>query len=383
MMRFVAAMMVLGLALGARAADAHSIGLSRGHYTALPDGIDARLVFDGDELGRNVLARDPSTDGAALEPRAVLAALERRIVHPIRVRDRDGNACPGVLWRAESAGEGRVAIWARYRCEGELDASSVELEFWGELTPGHRHLASTARAGAGTDRASSNEGTGPRADGWAADDAAAKGSGIEPESAEQILHREGRHLKLAPAPARHGPSPLEWVLLGVEHIAGGYDHLLFLLALVLVTPALRTLTATVSIFTLAHSLTLALATLQVFAPAPALVECAIALSITFVGLENLTERATRPRYLAVFAFGLIHGFGFAGALAELGLPPVQTPGALFAFNVGVELGQLGILGLAYPLRQSLCQTRWFIPRGVPALSVCTACAGVFWFIERL
>jgi hydrogenase/urease accessory protein HupE len=287
--------------------------------------------------------------------------------------------CPGALRRIERVGEGGVVLWARYRCAGQLDPSSVELEFWDELTPGHRHLASTANA------STRQEGTDPSAEGPGENDTAMKGRAGS-ERAEQILHREGRHLELVAAPARpaaHGPSPLEWIRLGIEHIVTGYDHLLFLLALVLVTPGLRTLAATVSIFTLAHSLTLALATMQVLAPPPSIVECAIALSITFVGLENLTERATRPRYLVVFAFGLIHGFGFAGALAELGLAEVQTPAALFAFNVGVELGQLGIVALAYPIVQSLCQTRWFIPRGVPALSVCTAFAGLFWFVDRL
>jgi hydrogenase/urease accessory protein HupE len=364
MKRFVVVLLLLGVALGARSAAAHTIGLSRGHYTVLPNGIEARLVFDRDELVRALAERDPTTDGEAFDSSTTRARLEGRIVQSIRVRDRDGEPCPGVLFQLESTGQGGAVLGARYLCAGAPDTSTVELEFWNDLTPGHRHLASTVMAGA--------DGEGE----------ALAGEREGQEEAEQILHAERRRLEIAAA-APQGPSPLEWISLGIEHIVAGYDHLLFLLALVLVTPALRTLAATVSVFTLAHSITLALATLQVFALPPALVECAIALSITFVGLENLTERASRQRHFAVFAFGLIHGFGFAGALAELRLPQVQTPAALFSFNLGVELGQLGILALAYPIRRLSCRTRWFLPRAVPALSVCIAFAGLCWFIDRI
>jgi hydrogenase/urease accessory protein HupE len=275
------------------------------------------------------------------------------------------------LRRIEPAEKGGVVLFGAYRCEGLLDASSVALEFWDELLPGHRHLASAASA------ASTN--ASPTDASVASPNAASAGGEVR----EQILYRDQPRLELSAVSAPKRLSPVEWIELGVEHILGGYDHLLFLLALVLVTPALRTLTATVSVFTIAHSVTLALSTLQVFAPPPGLVECAIALTITYVGLENLTERASRPRFLIVFAFGLIHGFGFAGALAELGLPQAQTPAALFAFNVGVELGQLAVLAVAYPVIQQLCKTRWFVARGVPAMSLCTALAGMVWFFDRV
>jgi hydrogenase/urease accessory protein HupE len=352
-------------AFAPRIAEAHQIGLSRGQYTALPDGVEARLVFDGDELGRIVEDRARAGGGSALDSSEARGTFERWIVQQIRVGDRAGRGCPGTLRQVEIIEQGGVVLLASYRCEGAPD--NVELQFWDELSPGHRHLASSSPSAAG-------------------------------EAAEQILYRERprlqnglerglengleRGLELSP-PESTSLSPFEWIRLGVEHILGGYDHLLFLLALVLVTPALRTLTATVSVFTLAHSITLALSTLGVFAPPPGLVECAIALSISYVGLENLTERASRPRFLIVLAFGLIHGFGFAGALAELGLPQARTPGALLAFNVGVELGQLGVLAIAYPVIQLLCRTRWFVPRAVPALSLCTALVGVLWFLERI
>jgi hydrogenase/urease accessory protein HupE len=369
--RLTTLLLVLFASLCARAAEAHQIGLSRGQYTALADGLEARLVFDGDELGRVVDDRAGGVAGTAIDSTEARAVLERRIVQQIRVSDDERRPCAGTLRRVKRAEKGGVVLFAAYRCMGLLDASSVALEFWDELLPGHRHLASATDPNPAQPSAAGPSAANPNL--------ASPGG----EAREQILYRERPRLELSAVPAPKRLSPLEWIELGVQHILGGYDHLAFLLALVLVTPALRTLTATVSVFTVAHSVTLALSTLQVIAPPPGLVECAIALSISYVGLENLTERARRPRFTIVFVFGLIHGFGFAGALAELGLPQAQTPAALFAFNIGVELGQLAVLAVAYPVIQQLCKTRWFVPRGVPAISLCTALAGMVWFFDRV
>lgn len=364
-----ALLLLLALCLfHARTALAHEVGLSRGQYALRSDVLDARLTFDGDELG---VTSDPvgAGRGLALPSPEARAALHARIVDRIHVRDRRGLRCPGTLESVEPLERGGVSLRAAYRCAGPIDPSSVELELWSELAPGHRHLASAAgRAEQLLYRER------PQLD--------LRPSGATGEAAAETATEPGAAAE--PGAAESTPlSPLAWVQLGVEHIIGGYDHLLFLLALLLVTPGLRTLAATVSVFTLAHSVTLALSTLDLFAPPPSLVECAIALSITYVGLENLTERAARPRYAIVFTFGLIHGFGFAGALAELGLPAARTPVPLLSFNLGVELGQLAVIAIAYPVVRALSRTPWFVPRGVTALSLCTALAGMFWFIERV
>ncbi len=137
-----------------------------------------------------------------------------------------------------------------------------------------------------------------------------------------------------------------YLLLGVEHILGGIDHLLFVLALLLIVEGNRKLVATVTSFTLAHSITLALATLGFVHMPSAPVEAVIALSILFLASEIAHSRQGRPRlterypWVVAFTFGLLHGFGFAGALSEVGLPESAIPLALFLFNVGVELGQL-------------------------------------------
>jgi hydrogenase/urease accessory protein HupE len=146
------------------------------------------------------------------------------------------------------------------------------------------------------------------------------------------------------------PGPFEvvqtYTVLGIEHILTGFDHLCFVLALVLLVRGYRRLFWTVTAFTLAHSLTLALATLDlVHVPGPP-VEATIALSIVFVASEIIQMHrgreglAARQPWLVAFAFGLLHGLGFAGALAEVGLPQNSIPLALLFFNVGVELGQL-------------------------------------------
>lgn len=137
-----------------------------------------------------------------------------------------------------------------------------------------------------------------------------------------------------------------YTLLGIHHILAGVDHLLFVLSLLLLVANTRKLIVTVTAFTLAHSITLALATLGVIhVPGPP-VEALIALSIAFVAAEIVQSRRGRPSlaqrfpWIIAFAFGLLHGLGFAGALAEVGLPEKSIPVALLFFNIGVEIGQL-------------------------------------------
>lgn len=146
------------------------------------------------------------------------------------------------------------------------------------------------------------------------------------------------------------PGPFEvvrtYTVLGIEHILTGFDHLLFVLSLILIVRDVRRLLITITAFTIAHSITLALATLGVIhVPGPP-VEATIALSIVFVAAECLRQihghqgLAARKPWLVAFTFGLLHGLGFAGALAEVGLPANSIPLALLFFNVGVEIGQL-------------------------------------------
>jgi hydrogenase/urease accessory protein HupE len=171
--------------------------------------------------------------------------------------------------------------------------------------------------------------------------------------------------------------------LGIQHILTGYDHLLFLLGLTLVGGRLRPLLVMVTAFTVAHSITLGLAALDVWAPGPRVVEPAIALSICYVGIENWFVRDVRRRWVITAPFGLVHGFGFAGALKEISLPTVDVPLALASFNLGVEAGQLAVLAVILPLVLWLGRRRWFPEAGVKTVSAAIAVAGLCWFVRRL
>lgn len=178
--------------------------------------------------------------------------------------------------------------------------------------------------------------------------------------------------------------------LGVEHILRGLDHLLFVLTLLMLTRSTADLLKTVTAFTVAHSLTLAAAALGFVHVSPRPVEATIALSIAFVAAEIVQRGrgreglASRSPWIVAFAFGLLHGLGFAGALVEVGLPQGNIPVALLFFNVGVEAGQLlfvaAVLGLVAVLgRSTLAPPAW--ARQVPPYLIGTVAA--FWLIERL
>ena len=174
-----------------------------------------------------------------------------------------------------------------------------------------------------------------------------------------------------------------FVRLGVEHILTGYDHLLFLLGLLLRGGGWLVLTKIITAFTLAHSVTLALAVLDVVVLPDRLVEAVIALSIACVAAENLVPRPlVARRWLVSFCFGLVHGFGFSSALRELGLPAQGLALSLLGFNVGVELGQAMVVAIALPALALLRTTRWE-PRMVWSSSLAILLVGVVLFVERV
>ena len=181
----------------------------------------------------------------------------------------------------------------------------------------------------------------------------------------------------------------ERFLLGVEHILSGADHLMFVFGILLLVHGVRTVVATITAFTLAHSLTLALTVLDVVrVPGPP-VEAFIALSIVYLALEVARRGRARgarltPPWAVAFAFGLIHGFGFAGALAETGLPPGEVPMTLFLFNLGIEAGQVvfaggaaAVLWLAYRLLEHRAHT---LDR---AAAYGLGSVASFWVIDRV
>jgi hydrogenase/urease accessory protein HupE len=177
-----------------------------------------------------------------------------------------------------------------------------------------------------------------------------------------------------------------YLTLGFTHIVPrGLDHILFVLGIFLLSGRARTVLWQVSAFTVAHSITLGLSMYDLLAVSPRIVEPLIALSIVYVAIENIFFSELRPwRVALVFAFGLLHGLGFAGALRELGLPRSEFVTALLTFNVGVEAGQLAVLTAAFTLVGWQCARHdWYRSRIVVPASLMIACTAVYWTIERL
>ncbi len=177
-----------------------------------------------------------------------------------------------------------------------------------------------------------------------------------------------------------------YLTLGFTHILpNGLDHMLFVLGIYLLSGRARSVLWQVSAFTVAHSITLGLSMYGVVAVSPSIVEPLIALSIAYVAVENLFLSKLKPwRVALVFAFGLLHGMGFAGALQELGLPRSEFVTALLTFNVGVEMGQLAVIGAAFLLLGWHCAHRvWYRSRIVVPASAVIACIAVYWTVQRL
>ena len=176
-----------------------------------------------------------------------------------------------------------------------------------------------------------------------------------------------------------------YTALGVEHILTGVDHLLFVLGLLFLVGFNKRLVATITAFTVAHSVTLALSALGWLTLRPPPVEATIALSIMLVAGEALRQRQTLARRwpaLVAFLFGLVHGLGFAGALKQIGLPQNHLSVALLTFNVGVELGQLFVVGLAYLVWRTLSRCQPFVLARTPALYAIGGVAA-YWSIGRV
>ena len=179
---------------------------------------------------------------------------------------------------------------------------------------------------------------------------------------------------------------LDYIVIGFEHIIPlGLDHILFVIGIYLLSQSWRALLWQVSAFTLAHTITLAMATLGLVSVSPSIVEPLIALSISYVAIENLFHhKLSRGRIALIFGFGLLHGLGFAGVLGEIGLNPEAFISSLIAFNIGVEFGQLAVIALMYLLLGVWLGKTQYWERWVRIpLSVLIALVGIYWFFERI
>lgn len=189
-----------------------------------------------------------------------------------------------------------------------------------------------------------------------------------------------------PAKVSSGSTFLDFLSLGIHHILQGPDHLLFIFGLMLARPRIKELLKVATAFTIAHSITLSLSALNIFSMSPRIVEPLIALSIVAVAAEKFfkpNDKVWRTIGIAFF-FGLIHGFGFAGALTEIGLKPGEAAVPLAAFNIGVELVQASLILITIPVMTWISSLKWkHYSTATTCCAVIISLAGAFWFVERL
>lgn len=180
------------------------------------------------------------------------------------------------------------------------------------------------------------------------------------------------------------PTFLGFLELGIEHIVTGYDHLLFLFALLVVTREFWPAFKIITFFTIAHSITLALAGLDIINIPSFIVEPLIAATIVYVGIENMVRKEPKGRQWLTFTFGLIHGFGFAAVLREMGISSYETGIVmpLLSFNLGVELGQIAVAAVVLPIIWWLHKKPLIEARLTPVCSILASLAGAYWLIER-
>jgi len=319
-------------------AGAHALRLSTGDVVVDGRTVRDRLQFARIELG-------------ALRPEDVAATVQV---------SADGAQCVLRGSTAEPVEEDGVAVDARWECPRPPGRLTMVLGFLERLPQGHLHVALLRMPGGMVQRT-----------------ARASAPVLEVEAHPGAWAGAGRFLRL-----------------GAEHIFQGADHIAFLIGVLLLGGTFRQLLGIVTAFTVAHSMTLALATLGWVVPPPWLIEPLIALSIVAVAVENLlalrnplsAERiraAVRHRWRLTLGFGLAHGFGFASALRALELPRELLAPSLLTFNLGVELGQLLIVALAWPVLRWLRGARGMWPAGVRWASAAVAGLGAFWLVQRL
>lgn len=341
----------LGLFVGAPAA-AHVDGTMGYATVSMQDGtVRYRLTLGLDALVALGGAVGPST-------RQDYGALREIVARKITIA-ADGVACapvPGTV-TPPTADRANVVVTIDYACRAGPHELTLRDDLADAFGPGH-HSLTTIEAPGGTHRVTLEAGQ---------------------REARVSLGAAAGEAPGMPA----GGGLLAFFRLGAEHILAGFDHLLFLLALLLRGGRLGSLLAIVTAFTLAHSITLALAVLDLWAPPADLIEPLIALSIVYVAAENLlAERPATRRWAVSFGFGLAHGFGFAGALRVLDLPSADLAGALLSFNLGVEAGQGLVILFLLPVVLWLRRSGWG-GRALAGMSVLLLVAGLGLLVERV
>lgn len=344
---------VLLLGLAAPAAHAHRTSLARADVSASANRVIFALRLSAHDMA---VALGIETDLKSPVPEAEFEARRAALVSYLARRLRvagDGAACAPAVPAVDYANlPVMLAITAEFRCPVPATRLSIGYLLFFDIDAEHRAI----------------------------------GTLTTPSGAKELLFdRNLTSLDLELQAASPQPAWqqrfMRMLLLGIEHIVIGIDHVLFLMALLMVNVRFWNLVRVVTAFTVAHSLTLSLAWYGVIDLPARLVESLIAASIAYVALENLTGRGFERRWLVAFGLGLVHGLGFFGVLRQLELDRGDALVTLFAFNLGVELGQIVIVALFCGLLVWWTRHRWYRPATLAASAVILAVAG-YWVVER-
>jgi hydrogenase/urease accessory protein HupE len=345
------------------AAQAHQINLTNARLVFGPDRtVEVEVAMRGSDADRAAGTRVFDEAAGLVQP-AALAASSAQIAAYVRVHTavlgEYGTSCRSGAANVAADSDG-IAVRIIWSCSGVADPLHYRSSVLIDVSPDARQVV---LIGAGPDAAQDLL------------DAGHTETALTAASPPTLLQVTGRYLEA-----------------GIEHIFLGYDHIAFLAAVVLWARRLWPVVKVVTAFTIAHSITLSLAALNIVRIPSSIIEPAIAASIVYVAAENFLSRDIDKRWRDTFGFGLIHGFGFASALQEFGLPRGALVPALASFNIGVEIGQIAIVSLVVPALLGMDHLLTSSRRGAaapmrPAFAVYTISAviigfGSYWFLAR-
>ncbi|MGD9545461.1 MAG: HupE/UreJ family protein [Methylocystis sp.] len=370
--RKMALAVVLTLLASVSAARAHTANISssriapegQGHYRV-------EVGFLGSDIERMFAENKPQSDVDLTEPGVIEGMIGKFIQQRVDLQNAEGQTCPSTV---DSVGvdptnpsDSRVVL--------QMDCGAVQGQiFYNPFRlldaqgPRAKHLVSIGEKG---DESNLSE---------------AQRQGREPAPGQVMIYPGDKMIDLSKPLLTPWELAPKFLSAGVEHIITGYDHLCFLIAVMLWATRIWPVVKIVTAFTVSHSVTLTLAALELVNLPSRWVEIAIALSIIYVAVENFFTRRVDNRWRDTFAFGFIHGFGFASGLIELGVPQRAIVPALASFNIGVELGQIGVVLIVLPLLLLIdkeCTHGERSPLLVQVCSAIIACFGAYWLVVRV
>ncbi len=354
-------------------AQAHTANISSSRIISEPGGsYRVEVGFLGTDIER-MLAENKSTlvDLDLTEPGLIEGMVGKFIQTRIALQNEEGKICPSAVLSVGEDPTNPSDSKAIFR----MDCSAVPGKIYYDpyklinaQGPRAKHLVSIGEKGDDSKLSEKQR------------------QGLEPAPGQVMIYPGDKLIDLSEPLFSPWEMAPKFFNAGIEHIITGYDHLCFLIAVILWAPRIWPVVKIVTAFTLSHSVTLTLAALELVNLPSKWVEIAVAVSIIYVALENFYTRKVDARWKDTFAFGFIHGFGFASGLIELGIPKRAVVPALASFNIGVEVGQIGVVLLILPL---LFLIDKYITNGernkklVYSISGVIACFGIYWMLVRL